>query len=66
MTKTEDFFDRLIQRDHESVVMYRCIFGTCSVMWHPKRGNIGGYGRPGCECAEMDDPRDLKVGPLDA
>lgn len=62
--KTEDFFSRCIDRDSEECVTYSCIYGTCAVIWHPKRGNTGGWGRPGCLCDNMEDPRDLERGPI--
>lgn len=64
LDKVDDFMDKVIQRDHESNVNYRCIFGTCTVIWHPKRGYIGGFGAAGCQCDDMEDPRDLQKGPI--
>lgn len=63
-SKTENFFQQLAHRSSEEEVPYACVYGTCTVLWHPKRGNTGGIGRPGCPCDDMDDPRDLERGPL--
>lgn len=63
-TKTGNFYYRLAHRSSEESVQYDCVYGTCTVIWHPKQGNKGGMGRPGCPCDDMDDPRDLERGPL--
>lgn len=63
-TRGVDFYSKCAHRSHEEAVHYACVYGTCTVIWHPKRGNMGGMGRPGCPCDDMDDPRDLERGPL--
>jgi len=62
--KTGNFFEKLAHRSHEEATLYACVYGTCTVIWHPTRGNMGGGGRPGCPCDDMEDPRDLNRGPL--
>lgn len=64
--KAEDFFYRCAHRSNEEVIEYQCVNGCCVVLWHPKRGNTGGYGPAGCSCDDLDDPRDLERGPLNA
>lgn len=63
-TRTEDFYSQCAHRSYEECVLYACVFGTCTVLWHPTRGNVGGAGRPGCPCDDMDEPRDLERGPI--
>lgn len=63
-TKAENFFQQLAHRASEEEVPYACVYGTCTVLWHPTRGNTGGWGRVNCPCDNMDDPRDLERGPL--
>lgn len=64
--KAVEFFSACAGRAHDESEQYRCVYGTCTVIWHPKMGNRGGMGRPGCPCDDMDDPRDLKRGPIRA
>lgn len=63
-SKQATFLHNVVKMKNEENVRYRCVYGTCVVFWHPRRGNQGGGGAPGCPCQEMDDPRDLKRGPL--
>lgn len=66
--KTDDYFARLIDRDsEENRVRYVCVNGCCVIIWHTKKNyNMGGGGPAGCSCEDMDDPRDLERGPLNA
>ncbi|QWY84031.1 hypothetical protein SEA_A3WALLY_224 [Microbacterium phage A3Wally] len=63
-TKIGSFYYQLAVRADEESTYYACVYGCCTVIWHPKHGNKGGAGRPGCPCQNMDDPRDLERGPL--
>lgn len=56
MTDAAEFFSRCAHRRDEEADNYRCVYGTCVVIWHQGK-NIGGYGRAGCPCDNMDDPR---------
>lgn len=66
--KQEVFMDKLIERDYElNRTEYMCVNGCCVVVWHEKKQrNTGGYGPAGCSCQELDDPRDLRKGPINA
>lgn len=64
ITQADAFFARLAERRFDESVQYACIYGCCTVIWHPTQGNTGGMGRPGCPCENMDDPRDLQRGPI--
>lgn len=68
LSKVDDFFDRLIERDiEENRVQYACVNGCCVVIWHTKKNySTGGFGPTGCSCEDLDDPRDLERGPLNA
>lgn len=59
LTRMDEFFAVIIDREHAEARIYTCVYGACSVIWHPLRGNLGGGGRPGCPCEALDDPRDL-------
>ena len=63
-TRTLDFFSRVADRAHKDSDIYQCIYGTCTIIWHPKRGNTGGMGPAGCPCDDMSEPRDLITGVL--
>lgn len=57
--RLDEFFAALIERSHVEARLYTCVNGSCSVIWHPRRGNLGGGGPAGCSCDELEDPRDL-------
>lgn len=52
----ERFFTHIATWRHEASDEYRCVEGCCVVVWFNGR-NTGGWGRPGCPCDEMEDPR---------
>lgn len=61
-----DFYSKCAERMYDECTNYACVYGQCTVIWHDKRGNIGGMGVPMCPCEDLDDPRDLERGPLNA
>jgi len=60
----EAMFLYAADRMYDECVTYRCVNGCCSVLWHPRRGNVGGAGPVGCGCDDLDEPRDLAFGPV--
>lgn len=64
VTRAVDFFSKCARRADDESVLYRCVFNACTVQFHPKRGVTGGWGRAGCPCDDLDEPRDLERGPI--
>lgn len=64
LTQVGAFFMLLAERQYEESQNYACVYGRCIVIWHPRKGNLGGVGRPGCPCDDMKEPRDLVRGPI--
>lgn len=60
-TKTTVFYSKCAARKYDECETYLCVNGCCSVWWHPKRGNQGGFGPAGCSCDNLKDPRGEKV-----
>lgn len=55
-TTTETFFYLNAKREDELSEFYLCVYGTCTVIWFRGR-NRGGWGRTGCPCDSLADPR---------
>lgn len=54
---SDQFFFLAASKMNDESEQYYCVNGCCIVLWHPKRGNHGGFGPAGCSCDELDDPR---------
>jgi hypothetical protein len=61
-----EFFAPLAHRSYEESTNWYCVNGCCVVIWDAKRGNQGGYGPAGCSCDNLNDPRDIARGPIEA
>lgn len=60
-TKAVDFYGKCAERCYDECENYICVYECCTVWWHPKRGNQGGFGPAGCPCDNLKDPRGEKV-----
>ena len=60
-TPWDGWYMHLADRAYKQATYYKCVNGTCVVIWHKTRGNMGGSGPAGCSCDEMDDPRGEKI-----
>ncbi len=56
-TVSDQFFQLAAGKMNDESDAYYCINGCCVVLWHPVRGNHGGWGPAGCSCDNLDDPR---------
>lgn len=62
-TYVESLFASGADAYQDSLDYYRCIYGTCTIIWDSRAGrNTGGMGPAGCECEYASEPRDLVAG----